>query len=312
MPGQIPVPLNALRAIEIVARRGALAPAADELGVTPGAVSQHINRAEARLGVNLFERTPRGLQPTPALAAVLPRLSAGFADLEDAVRGLRRNGDSVLTVTVASVFASRWLVWRVGRFAEANRGIELRLVVSNDTVDLRHSDIDCGVRFGGGHWPGVSAERIGGEWYRPVAAPALAARLHRPEDLTSVPVINDTATMLSWRAWWRAAGMAEPPATSGPTFDDPALAFDAAIAGQGVLLAVDMMSADAVSDGRLVRPFPVAAGSGVGYWLVTPPSGQPPARVRAFRDWLRHEVPASANGYLSQVAPPPAGKPGTE
>src|SRR6185369_768995 len=107
---RFPIPLNGLRAIEIVARTGALKPAADELGVTIGAVSQHIRRAEARLGVELFERTPSGLRPTTRLAEVRGQLTGGFTTLLDATQALQRGDDNVLTVTLGSVFASRWLI----------------------------------------------------------------------------------------------------------------------------------------------------------------------------------------------------------
>src|SRR5690606_26425311 len=100
MAGSFSIPLNAIRAIEIVARRGALAPAAEELGVTPGAVSQHLRRAEERLGIELFERTPQGLRPTPALRGALPQLSAGFTALQDGLKGLQPRNDNVLTLTV--------------------------------------------------------------------------------------------------------------------------------------------------------------------------------------------------------------------
>src|SRR3546814_4580988 len=107
MANPFPIPLNALRAIEIVARRGALAPAAEELGVTIGAVSQHLRRAEERLGMELFERMPSGLRPTPALKAALPQLTAGFAALQDGLAGLKGSDEGVLNLTVCSVFASR-------------------------------------------------------------------------------------------------------------------------------------------------------------------------------------------------------------
>jgi DNA-binding transcriptional LysR family regulator len=129
----------------------------------------------------------------------------------------------------------------------------------------------------------------------------VAARLKSPADLTEVPVIRDLTTMLSWDAWWAAAGYETPPATHGPTFGDPALAFDAAISEQGVLMAVDMMSADAVSDGRLVRPFNLSAESGVQYWLATAEGRRESKRMRAFREWLEHEVPDSALGYVHQM-----------
>jgi DNA-binding transcriptional LysR family regulator len=302
MASSFPIPLNALRAIEIVARRGALAPAAEELGVTPGAVSQHLRRAEERLGVLLFDRTPQGLRPTPVLRAILPRLTGGFETLQGALAALRPEQDSgILTITVASVFASRWLVWRVGKFTALHPDIEVRMVVSPTLVDLRHSDIDAAIRYGRGQWPGVKAELIGGALYRPVCAPELAKAIRTPADLARVPVIHETTSMLSWADWFAAAGLPEAPQLTGPTITDSALAFDAAIAGQGVLLAVDMMSADPVSDGRLVRPFPMAVKSGLGYWLAVADNRRESRKVKLLRDWLRVEVPDSARGYVEQT-----------
>jgi DNA-binding transcriptional LysR family regulator len=286
---RFPVPLNALRAIEIVARTGALKPAADELGVTIGAVSQHIRRAEARLGVELFVRTAQGLRPTPELALVGGQLSAGFTTLLDATRALRRSDDRVLTVTMGGVFASRWLIWRLPHFTAAHPEIEFRLVATARTIDLMRTDIDCAIRFGEGLWPGVDARPMNCRAYRPVATPELAARLRAPADLAHVPVIEDTATMLSWPRWFEAAGIAPLPLT-GPRYSDPSLAFDAAIAGQGVLLAVDRMSADAVADGRLVRPFDVAVETSFDYWFVTSTARRTPRKVTLFRDWVFAEL----------------------
>ncbi|GHA21230.1 transcriptional regulator [Devosia pacifica] len=290
MSSAFPIPLNALRAIEIVARRGALAPAAEELGVTVGAVSQHIRRAEARLGVDLFERTPRGLIALPVLAEVLPQLSQGFTTLADSLATLSGNEDQVLTVTVAGVFASRWLIWRIGEFSKRHPNIELRLSLSAQVLDLNRADIDCGIRFGEGHWSGVRAEPIGGFEYRPVCGPRTAERLASASNLADVPVIRDTSTMLSWQAWWTAMGVEEPLATSGPTYHDPSLAFDAAISEQGVLLTVDMMTEDAVRQGRLVRPFATAVTSSRGYWLVTGDARRATPKVSAFRAWLLEEA----------------------
>ena len=294
MTNPFPIPLNALRAIEIVGRRGALAPAAEELGVTPGAVSQHIRRAEERLGIELFERTPQGLRPTPALKLVLPQLSAGFTTLGDALGTLTGGSDDVLVLTTGSVFATRWMIWRVGKFAALHPDIELRLVVTGSILDLMRPDVDCAIRYGKGDWPGVRATPLGGFDYQPVCAPAVAARLKRPEDLAHVPVFRDTTTMLSWDAWWAAAGVSEPPPLHGPTFTNPALA------EQGVLMAVDMMSADAVSDGRLVRPFDVPARSGVQYWLATAEAKRESRKLRVFREWLIEEAPDSQGGYVEQ------------
>ena len=301
MSSPFPIPLNALRAIEIVARRGALAPAAEELGVTPGAVSQHLRRAEERLGVELFERTRDGLRPTPALLQALPQLTQGFSTLAGALKGLVGTDEHVLTLTMGSVFASRWLIWRIAKFSRLYPEIEVRLVVTGKMIDFASSDIDCGIRYGRGDWPGVAAERVGGTTYRPVAAPPIAARLRSPADLAQVPVIRDTASMLPWAPWFAAAGLATPPALHGPSYDDPALAFDAAISEQGVLMAVDMMSADAVSDGRLVRPFATTVSTGTGYWFVSAARPRLPTKTRLFRDWLLAEAGDSADGYVGQL-----------
>ncbi|HVW91341.1 MAG TPA: LysR substrate-binding domain-containing protein [Devosia sp.] len=292
MAGPI-LPLNALRAIEAVARLGGLEPAAGELGVTIGAVSQHIRRAEARLGLALFERTARGLRPSPALAAQLPLLRRGFAALESAATALDARETPVLTLTVGSVFASRWLVSRLGRFTANYPELEFRVVATGKLIDLDRPDIDCGIRFGGGDWPGVRAEPVGPRTMLPVAAPGLARRLKSPADLLQAPVILDEATMLSWARWFEAAGISPLPALNGPTYSDPSLAFDAAVAGQGVLLAVEMMAADALTDGRLMAPFPPVE-SEFGYWFATSASRHMPGKVRRFRDWLMAEVAATA------------------
>ncbi len=301
MASPFPVPLNALRAIESVARAGALGPAAAELGVTPGAVSQHIRRAEERLGVALFERTAQGLVATPELRGVLPQLQAGFQALIEASTGLKPVEDNVLNLTTGNVFASRWLVWRIAKFTALHPETELRLSVSGQMRDLARGDVDCGIRFGNGVWSGVRAERIGGFTCQPVCSPLLAQRIGSPADLADVPVIHDETSMLDWQIWWRAAGFQSPPATSGPVYSDHALAFDAAVSDQGVLLAVDMMSADSISDGRLVRPFDLPVETGVGYWLVTSETRSVPKKVRALADWLKQEVPASACGYVGQL-----------
>ncbi len=300
MANPFPIPLNAIRAIEIVARRGALAPAAEELGVTPGAVSQHLRRAEERLGLELFERTPQGLKPTAALRQILPQLSSGFTALADAVGSLKAGNEHVLTLTVGSVFASRWLIWRIAKFSKLHPEIEVRLVVTGTMIDLTHSDIDVGIRFGRGQWPGLKAELVGGASYSPVTSPVVAKLLKSPADLANVPLIRDTASMLPWEPWFAAVGTA-PIELAGPRYDDPALAYDAAISEQGVLMAVDMMSADAVSDGRLVRPFGVSVMSDLGYWLIVVEGRRQPKKVRLFREWLRAEVPDSADGYVAQV-----------
>ena len=300
MSKAFPIPLNALRAIEIVARRGSLAPAAEELGVTVGAVSQHLRRAEERLGMELFERTPGGLRPLPVLKAALPQLTSGFTALQDGLGSLRGTDENILNLTVGSVFASRWLIWRINKFTAMHRDIEVRLNVTGAILDLGRPDIDCGIRYGHGQWPGVVSSLVGGKSYQPVCAPPVARQIKHPGDLAHVPVIQDETSMLSWDAWRRSIGMDDSIKLTGPVYSDASLAFDAAISEQGVLLAADMMSADAVSDGRLVRPFEHAVEGQHAYWLVTAKGRRESRKIRLFREWLAQEVPASTAGYVNQ------------
>ncbi|MCD7058754.1 LysR substrate-binding domain-containing protein [Pelagibacterium xiamenense] len=289
MNDNLPIPLNALRAIEAVARLGGLGPAAEALGVTPGAVSQHIRRAEERAGVVLFERTAHGLVPGAALAAILPELKSGFDALKSASARLVADEGHVLNVTLGNVSASRWLVWRLSEFHAVHPDIEVRLYPTEALVDLSRPDVDCGIRFGKGTWPDVDATLLARARVFPVCAPALAEKLKTPADLARVPVIRDRMTMLSWDEWLAAAGVPEI-ALEGPVYLDPALSFYAATAGQGVLLAVDIMVDYALAHSELVRPFAQSVVSEHGYWFATEKGKPLPSRTRKFRAWLLDEM----------------------
>lgn len=289
MTGPFKVPLNALRAIEIVARGGTLSAAATELGVTAGAISQHVKRAEERLGYVLFERTPQGLVPTPVLKRALPLLQDGFQALADAVATLDSEHRGTLVISTAPAFAARWLVQRLGRFTGEHPEIEVRFVATPHVIDLAHSEVDCAIRLGRGSWPGVEADRLLEQSVFPVCAPVWRDRLQRPADLAHVPVIADDAPMINWPTWFAAIGEPEPP-MSGPCYTDPLLALEAVLAGQGAMLAWGMLVSDALADGRLVRPFAAEARTELSYWFVATPAKRKSRKVRLFRDWLLRET----------------------
>lgn len=293
MPNPFKVPLNALRAIEIVGRGGTLSAAADELGVTPGAVSQHIRRAEERLGYVLFERNREGLRPSPALEAALPHFRRGFRALADGVAAIEENHSGTLTLSAPPAFAARWLVQRLGRFTRDNPEIEIRFSATVALVDLNHSDIDCAIRLGTGAWPDVEMECLLPQPFFPVATPDWRSRLESPADLARVPIIHDEGTMVDWASWFEAAGAPMPP-LNGPRFSDPILALEAVLAGQGVMLAWDMVVADALALGRLVRPFETVVESRLAYWFLTTATAARSRKVRLFRDWLKREIAATA------------------
>ena len=284
------VNLGGLRAIEAVGRLGNLRAAAAEIGVTPGAVSQQVQKTEAQLGRRLFERRPKGLVPSPEGAAVLEQLTSGLAALSAAVALAGRGRDDVLTVSVAPVFAGKWLVWRLQDFNAAHPEIRIRVEATLALVDPNLSDVDLCIRVGKGPWPGVTAERLLEQRVFPVCSPALAAEIRAPADLARAPIIRDAGAMFGWDAWLGPRGCDDGLLGAGPTFSDGSLCLDAAIAGQGVFLAWETLACDALAAGRLAAPLPGREPSGFAYWLLTARDRRRSPSVRAFAGWLHDRL----------------------
>lgn len=293
------VHLNGLRALEAAGRNGSLARTAAELGVSPGAVSQQIVKAEQQLGAIVFERTPRGLRPTTSGEAILARLTAGFRELDAAVGLASAETSSALTLSVAPVFASKWLVPRLGRFHRAHPEWRVRIESNVELVDPDRSDVDAAIRVGLGNWPKVKAEFLLPQEVFPVCAPDLAAGLKTPADLAAVPVIRDVNSTLDWKLWLAHFGLDESVLRPGDSFSDAALCLDAAVAGQGVMLAWQTLAHDAMRAGLLVAPFPERVKSGYGYFFITSATRREPGKVAAFRGWLKGELAAMHSGLSS-------------
>ncbi|MDX8514748.1 LysR substrate-binding domain-containing protein [Mesorhizobium captivum] len=287
------VHLNGLRAVETVARLGSLAAAAAELNVSVSAVSQQIKRTEKQLGQALFERTPGGLVLTEFGTAFTARLSAGFRELAQAVALAGEASECTLVVSVAPAFASKWLLPRLSRHFARHPNVLLRIDASGRIADLDHSDIDVGIRMGDGKWPDVRAELLLAQEMFPVCAPSIAAKLRSIEDLAQTCTITDERSMISWDSWFEAAGVKPVTFLKGARFTDPMLCLESAIAGHGVMLAWQLLTADALADGRLVAPFGVRAESGLGYWLVTSETKSESRKVRDFKVWIREEIAAT-------------------
>lgn len=285
--------LNALKAAEAVLRLGTLAAAAAELGVTTGAVSQHVIRCERQLGRKLFTRDRRGLTPTPFATRIAGPLHEGFSRLDEAAGRAFHAEEDALTISVAPVFAAKWLVPRLARFGRLEPETKLRLDASVTLVHPDNSDIDLAIRVGPGDWPGVRAEFLLPQEVFPVCTPALAARLESPRDILSAPVVRDANTNISWDLWLKQFGLDAGAMRAGNSFTDAALCLDAAIAGQGVMLAWQTLAHDALKAGLLTAPFPERAETPFGYWLVTSATRPETARVRRFKAWLRAELAES-------------------
>lgn len=285
------VHLNGLRALEAVGRLGSLQAAADELGVSVGAVSQQVIKAEAQLGQPVFQRLPKGMMPVDSARPMLARLSEGFHALSQAVAIGRRQDDALLTISVAPVFAARFLVHRLDRFSSLHPEIRLRIDATTRLADLGVDDIDLGIRVGPGNWPGVDAELLIEQTVFPVCSPALAEKLKEPKDILKLPAIIDGPSMFSWEIWLNEAGLSGAGMATRHVFNDASLCLDATIAGQGVMLAWHTLATYALEQGRLVEPFSIRARTGMGHYLVTRAGARAPAKVRAFRDWLKTELP---------------------
>ncbi len=298
-------PLNALRAFEAAARHLSFTRAAAELNVTPAAVGHQVRALEDHLGVQLFRRLNRSLLLTDAAQACLPDLREGFARLAVAVETIQvRDARGVLTATVAPSFAAKWLVPRLDRFRALHPDITVRIDTAMAEVDLGREGIDIGIRFGAGHYPGLRVERLMGEVLFAVCAPVLCKEpraLRQPADLrehTLLHIDGETADAAwpDWPTWMRAAGCGDVNATVGPRFTQSIMAVQAAIEGQGVVIAPLSVVADDLAAGRLTRPFDCVAGTETGFaWYVVSPeaiAGNP--KVAAFRDWIMAETQASS------------------
>lgn len=292
-------PLNALRAFEATARHLSVKNAADELCVTPGAVSQMLKALEAHLGVVLFRRANRGIFLTDAGQGYLPPVRNAFRQIAEATRRVAVSTDTgTLTVSATPFFASAWLVPRLQAFQDAHPEIDLRLVTGTGLADFARDGVDVAVRHGAGRYPGLRSERVLTVEIVPVAAPALVARLGPPSDptaLTRWPLMHD-AERKGWHLWFQAQGIDEIGAPRGPSFDDSGLLLHAVLAGQGAgLLPVALVASD-LAEGRLVALADVGWLEDIAYYLVYPQASAERAKVAAFHRWI---VQAAAGAHES-------------
>jgi LysR family glycine cleavage system transcriptional activator len=298
-------PLNALRAFESAARHASFSKAAQELNVTPAAISHQIAALEEDLGVQLFHRLNRAIALTPSARVLLPGLSEAFAGMQSSLRRLRAHNDTgTLNVTASPSFAAKWLVMRLHRFQAAHPEIDVRLSATNDIVDLVRGDFDFAIRYGGGRYPGLMVEKLLENEVFPACSPRLLQSgppLRTPDDLRHHALIHDQAVdrdplMPTWPMWLMAAGVKDVPTVSGLSFSAGHLALDAAIAGHGVVLAYSTLAEADLAAGRLIRLFSLALPDHFAYYIVTAPGALERSKVKAFRDWLRQEADAPAEG----------------
>jgi LysR family glycine cleavage system transcriptional activator len=308
-----PVHLNALRAFEASARHQSFSAAALELYVTSAAVGQQVRGLEEWLGTPLFVRSTRGaarLIPTDIAERALPDIRAGFEKLSIGLARLKEASTSgTLTVTVSPAFAAKWLLPRIDRFQQAFPQTDLRLDTTLKMLDFQTHGIDIGVRYGGGRWPGLIAEKLMDEEIFPVCSPRLMAEnktaLRHPEDLAGHTLIHDlsmehNADFPTWASWLNAAGLGGGSGVHGTSgidtrrgmrINNSAAVVQAAVDGHGVALGRSVMVRDDLAAGRLIRLFSdIHAPSGLAYYVVSRPECQELPRLSAFRKWLLDEA----------------------
>ena len=298
-------PLNALRAFEAAARHLSFTRAAEELHVTPAAISHQIKQLEEYFATALFRRLTRSLMLTDEGQALLPPLRDGFDLLATACGRVRSfETDRLLTVSAAPSLAGRWLVARLERFRAANPEIDLRLDATDRLTDFERDGVDIAIRYGGGGYPGLHVERLFETNVFPVCSPAFAAGpppLRTPDDLAGRTLLHSAwasreDTWPNWRMWLLAAGVAEVEADRGPRFNDVGMAMQTAIDGHGIALTSTVLAADDLAAGRLMAPFDLCVPMNFCYFLVCPRDTANAPKITAFRTWVMAEAAATIPG----------------
>lgn len=295
-------PLNALRAFEAAARHLSFSKAAEELHVTPAAISHQIKALEEFCGVRLFQRMTRSILLTDDGQQVLPLLREGFDLLADASERLAMPRlDNMLTVSAAPSIAARWLIARLERFRATEPDFDVRLDASDRLADFTRDGVDLAIRYGGGRYPGLHVERLFATTVVPVCSPDLAAGpppLRVPADLAGRTLIHfewdrQDFTWPTWKMWLLAAGVDTVDPARGPRFNDAGLALQMAIDGHGIALMTDVLATDDIAAGRLIRPFELTLSTNFGYYVVCPAERAEFPKIRAFRAWLRTQAEAT-------------------
>jgi len=293
-PRRLP-PLNALRAFEAAARHLSFTKAADELHVTPGAISQQVKALEEYVGATLFRRMNRALLLTDEAQACLPALREGFDRLAEATYLLSaQDSQNRLTVSAAPSFASKWLVPRLGDFQEHYPDIDVWISADIEPVDFAKDGVDIAVRYGSGNYPNLHAELLLEEHVFPVCSPRLLTGdfpIRMPADLKNHTLLHDMSpdndeSCPDWAMWLKAAGVDGVNDSRGLRFNQSSLALEAAISGRGVALAKRTLAMDDLTAGRLAKPFDLTLSVEFAYYLVCPKSKLALTKVNQFMAWM--------------------------
>lgn len=288
-------PLAALRAFEAAARHSSFKRAAEELHVTPTAISHQIRQLEQTIGAQLFERRTRQVVLTPEGHVLLPVLTDGFDSFARTTAGLtRKSGRTTVTLSATPAFAAKWLVPRIAGFRKTRPDIDLTLLATLDVVDVKSGVADLALRYGRGSYPDLIAESLTVDRFAPVASPRL--RLKKPSDLRSATLIHSDWRRSdpknpTWRHWLKIAGLDGIDPRAGLRFSDETHAIQAAVAGNGVALHSLLLVQEELATGTLAIPFGPEI-EGFALHLVRGPDRPLTEPIQAVQAWLRAEFAA--------------------
>ena len=291
-------PLNSLRAFEAAARHLSFQNAAEELSVTPGAISQQIKKLEDILQTPLFHRNNRAVTLTKAGRVLQPDLSRGFEILDEAVQQVKQSAEHQhITVSMTPSFAAKWLVPRLEKWTAQQPDVDVRISASLGLANFGPDGVDLGVRFGSGNYDGLTSALLLKESFVVVCSPIFidgSKQIKTPEDLHDHTLIHVSGPQgtpgTDWQEWLKSAGVDGIDTSRGLVFDDTAVAILAAIGGQGVLLSRRALVEDDIAAGRLALPFDLDLPLEFAWRIVAPEGKLKRPEVCAFRDWLLSEA----------------------
>lgn len=283
-------PLNAIRAFEAAGRLGSIVAAAQELSVTPAAVSQQVKTLEDTVKVQLFARGSRGIALTEAGRSYLKELSRHIAGIRQATDRLVEARDRrVLRVQVNATFALRWLIPKLADFHARHPDTPVSVTTSIHSLELKDGEFDFAIQLGAGDWKGMSAYRLVENHLEPACSPSYAKKigLDRPASLCKAELLHAQTRPDDWLRWLRAHDLGEMEIRRSSRYESSVYVYQAAVEGQGVALAQKVLVDSDVRAGRLIYPFDSCVDMGsYTYYLVEAKDRSGPPHAQTFRDWL--------------------------
>lgn len=286
------LPIRSILVFHAGARSGSISKAADELSVTPSAVTQQIQSLELQLGVTLMNKMGRGIVLTEAGERYFEMITDEIERISDATNTIRGHRTvTTLNIRATPTVSNKWLLPRLKSFLDAHPEIDLRLDGTNEPTDFNRELVDVEIRHGDGRWPGLFVEGLVEESFIPVCSPQVAALASlRSEEVTKFRLIHSVKSQAQWPQWLKEAGVAHDFRWQRVLFDRSHMAIDAASDGIGIALESELMMWRELSDGRLICP--VASPHQIALttqWIVCPRDHLRHRKVRIFLDWLRQE-----------------------